>query len=97
MQTKISIEDKVKKYLQDKGNILTISRRDIQRGCMGLEDIDISHEVPQQENYEKYIVDGITVYVQHGLQFKENHIKVVKSGVGPFKTIAAGSLDRGTL
>lgn len=97
MHIKISIEDKIKKHLQDKGNILTISRRDIQRGCMGLEDIDISYEVPQEEGYEKYLVDGVTVYVQHGLQFKDNHIKVVKAGVGPFQTVAVGSLDRGTL
>lgn len=95
MTVEISIEEKAKKMLMEKGNVLTISRMDIVSGCMSIEEIDVTYEAPKKRNYEKHTCDQVTIYVQKGLRFKENKIRIVTSGIGPFKTISAGSLDRG--
>ncbi|HLR40097.1 MAG TPA: CC/Se motif family (seleno)protein [Virgibacillus sp.] len=88
------MEDKAKDFLEKKHNILTISRLDIDRGCAGFEDLDITYTKPQHKNYETYYCKDITVYIQKGLEFKENRVEIVISGVGPFKTIAVDGLKR---
>lgn len=94
MNLSISMEEKAKDFLEKKHNVLTISRMDIDRGCAGFEDLDISYHNPQNDNYEEYLHHGVTIYVQKGLQFKENHIEIVVSGIGPFKAIAVDGLKR---
>lgn len=91
----ISIEEKAIKYLQEKGNILTISRMDIIRGCMSIEEVDVSYKKPHEGNYDMYTYGEVRIYIQKGLHFKNHHINIVISGIGPFKTIAIGNVDRG--
>lgn len=94
MNFEISIEDKAKKFLEKKGNILKISRMDIVRCCAAYEDLDVSYKKPKNENYEKHQCDDLTIYIQKGLQFKHNCVEIALSGAGPFKTIAIGNLKR---
>lgn len=94
MSLEISMEDKAKKFLEKKDNILTISRMDIDRGCSGFEDLDISYHKPRSNSYEEYLHHGVTIYVQTGLSFKEGCVEIVVSGIGPFKAIAVDGLKR---
>lgn len=94
MSLAISMEDKAKDFLEKKHNVLTISRMDIDRGCAGFEDLDISYHNPQSNNYEEYQHQGVTIYIQKGLQFKKSCVEIVVSGIGPFKTIAVDGLKR---
>lgn len=94
MNLDIYMEDKAKDFLEKKHNILTISRLDIDRGCAGFEDLNITYTKPQHTNYETYYCKNITIYIQKGLEFKENRVEIVISGIGPFKTIAVDGLKR---
>lgn len=94
MDLDISIEDKAKEFLKKKGNILMISRMDIDRGCAAFEDLEVSYKKPQTGNYEKHRCGEITVYIQKGIQFKRNYAEIVVSGIGPFKAIAVDGLKR---
>lgn len=94
MNLDISIEDKAIEFLEKKGNILVISRMDIDRGCAAFEDLKVSYNYPKKGIYDKYQMDDVTVYIQKGLQFKDNYVEVVISGIGPFKAIAIDGLQR---
>ncbi|MEN1968169.1 CC/Se motif family (seleno)protein [Lentibacillus sp. N15] len=94
MELEISIEDKAKKFLEEKGNILTIFRMDVERSCVAFEDLEVSYEDPKKGNYEKHQCDDVTVYIQKGIQFKHNRVEIVITGIGPFKNIAVEGLKR---
>lgn len=94
MNLDIYMEDKAKDFLEKKYNILTISRLDIDRGCAGFEDLEVTYSKPQRKNYDTYYCKNITVYIQKGLEFKNKRVEIVISGIGPFKTIAVDGLKR---
>lgn len=94
MELEISMEDKAKEFLVKKGNVLMISRMDIDRGCAAFEDLEVSYQKPHKGNYEKYQYGDIHIYIQKGIQFKDNRVEIVISGLGPFKSIAVDGLKR---
>ena len=97
MTIEVAIENGVKSWIKNKGSILTISRMDIKAGCIGYEDVDVTYKAPATNNYHYIEQDGLSVYIQKGLSFKNNVASIGLSGIGRFKNIYVGGLDRGTI
>ena len=97
MTIDVAIENGVKSWIKNKGSILTISRMDIKAGCIGYEDVDVSYKTPATNNHHHIEQDGLSVYIQKGLRFKNNIATIGLSGIGRFKNIYVGGLDRGTI
>lgn len=97
MTLAVDIEKGVKSWVEKKGNILTISRMDIKAGCMGYEDVEVSYKAPTTNNYDYIKQDGLSIYIQQGLNFKKNTVAIGLSGIGRFKQIYVDGLDRGIL
>lgn len=97
MTLAVDIEKGVISWMEKKGNILTISRMDIKTGCMGYEDVEVSYKEPTTNNYDYINQDGLSIYIQQGLNFKNNTVAIGLSGIGRFKQIYVDGLDRGII
>lgn len=92
---KINIEQDAKQWLEKKGkNVLTISRMDITGCCVAHEDIDVNYRAPKSGNYEKIDYDGLEIYVEKNLKFKDDLVDISLTGFGPFKHIFVDGLRR---
>lgn len=94
MTVAITLEENVKDFMKKKGNILTISRADIRSCCFVYEDVEVNYKTPKSENYDFIEQEGLLIYVQKGLYFKDDHLSLGVSGMGPFKEIYVEGLDR---
>ncbi|TRM11654.1 hypothetical protein FH966_08140 [Lentibacillus cibarius] len=94
MTPTISLDEDAKKFIEKKGNILTIFRSDVRSCCFVYEDVGVKYNSPKNVNYQYIEQEGLSIYVQNNLYFKNNHLNVGLSGIGPFKNIYIEGLDR---
>jgi hypothetical protein len=91
----IQIDSDVKKWVAEKGNTITISHYDTLSCCMGYEDVEVTSNTPELKgNYHLLQKDGIKVYVEKTLSFKNNHLQVSFMGFRPFKQLVVEGLKR---
>ncbi|WP_203249293.1 CC/Se motif family (seleno)protein [Sporosarcina beigongshangi] len=90
----IEIEDSVKELMKKKGHTITLASF-ILRGCAVLEEIEVTYKEPKDKTqYQLVEQDGLFIYVQKTLRFKNDQVSIVVAGIGPFKTMVAGDLKR---
>ncbi|SOC34685.1 CC/Se motif family (seleno)protein [Ureibacillus acetophenoni] len=95
MNLSVVVEENVKMYMKNKGNIITISSFIVQGCCVVAEETDVSYKVPKDKT--KYVIveqDDLTIYIDKILRFKDDRVILSVSGFGPFKYIYAGELKR---
>ena len=97
MTVAVTIENDLKSWMKKKGRVLTISQIDIKSCCIGYVDVDVSYKVPKTSNYDYIEQDGFSIYIQKGLNFKNNIVSIGLTGIGPFKQIYIDGFDRGTI
>ncbi|MET3695819.1 hypothetical protein SAMN05877753_102651 [Bacillus oleivorans] len=94
MDILVSVHDNVKNWMKEKGEILTISKININACCMRYADAQISYKAPEKENYYHIQQDDLSIYIEKGLQFKDNRLTLSLMGIGPFKSIILDGLKR---
>lgn len=95
MNLSVVVEENVKMFMKNKGNIITISSLILPGCCVVMEDIDVSYKVPK--NKAMYVLveqDGLIIYIEKILRFKDDRVILATNGFGPFKYIYAGELKR---
>ena len=87
--------ENVKMFMENKGNIITISSFILQGCCVVAEETEVSYKVPKDKTkYELVEQDGLTIYIEKILRFKDDRVILSISGFGPFKYIYVGELKR---
>ncbi|WP_249870712.1 CC/Se motif family (seleno)protein [Oceanobacillus saliphilus] len=94
MPVTVTVENEVNQFMEKKGNTLTISRADVKSCCFVYEDTEINYKPPKGSNYDFIEQNGLSIYVEKGMYFKDNHLTIGLSGMGPFKTVYVEGLDR---
>ena len=80
--------------MKKKGHTITLTNF-ILRGCAVLEEIEVTYKEPKDKTqYHLVEQDGLFIYVQKILQFKNDHVSLAIAGIGPFKTLIAEGLKR---
>ncbi|ARA97845.1 MULTISPECIES: CC/Se motif family (seleno)protein [Geobacillus] len=93
MDYSISIDDNARKWLRKKGSVLTISKFQATHCCVPASEVWVEFQRPENENlYKKIVQHGITCFIEKGLEFKQNHLKVKLTGPPFFKTIRVEGL-----
>lgn len=85
---KVSIEDKAKAVIKEKGSILTISSTSIENCCVPIGEVMIQFGEPKSSSgFEKINLDDITLYIDKKLEFKNELVHIKPTGIGPFRTV----------
>jgi hypothetical protein len=96
MTFKINIDNEAKSWIEKKGKYLTVKTLKA-GGCCGGGPIELATEVgiPDEANlFEQISLDNITIYIQKGINAKDNQITLKLSGFGFFKYITALGISR---
>ncbi len=84
MDYSISIDDKAREWLKRKGGVLTISKFQAAHCCVPGSELWIEFRKPENESlYEKIVQEGITCFIEKGLECKQNHLQI-KMDLSPF-------------
>lgn len=88
MRFQVSIDDKAKDVINQKGNLLTISQVSINNCCVPIGEVNIQFKKPDHpERFNKINEGDISLFVDKKLDFKNELIHIRYSGFGPFRTI----------
>ena len=90
------MDHKTKSWIEKKGNYLTVKTVKAAGRCIG-RPIDLSTEIGKPNELQMFhqiSLEDITVYVQKGVNFKEDQITLNLFGVGFFKIITAQGITR---
>ena len=87
----VEIESAVKELLAKKGNVITISLIDIYNCCVAVEEVDVRFKPPKTKDFDHIEQDGVSVYIQKGIRFKDNKVKLGYE-FGPFKSVHVGGV-----
>lgn len=95
MALTIEMDEKTRNWIHEKGDVVTVSRFDVRGCCVSMEDVEVKAKMPKKENlYLSYKQDGITIYVQKGMQFKNDKLEIAMNGMGVFRYLIADGLKR---
>ena len=93
MTISIEVDDKVKKWIKKKGNILTISSRIAPGCCVSSEELDISYKRPKKEmNYTLIEQEDYFIYLQKGIPLKKNELHLSMMGKSIFSMVYVDGL-----
>ncbi|MFC5560193.1 CC/Se motif family (seleno)protein [Ureibacillus thermophilus] len=86
----IKMDEEVKKRIRSKGNQLTVQLLEVQGCCAPtVQELVVSSFKPKKmQQYQEFIVEDISVYVQKPLLMNEK-LTLQMKGFGLFKTISA--------
>lgn len=88
MSLNVSIEDKAKAVIKEKGNLLTISSLSIENCCVPIGEVMIQYREPDEPNmFNKISLENITLYIDKKLDFKNKFVQIKHTGFGPFRTV----------
>ncbi|WP_169819164.1 CC/Se motif family (seleno)protein [Anaerobacillus arseniciselenatis] len=90
------MDHKTKTWIKKKGNYLTIKTVRVAGCCVG-RPIDLLTKVGKPNElkmFHQISLDDITVYVQKGVNFKNDQITLNLFGIGLFKIITAEATSR---
>ena len=91
----ISIDEKTKNWLAKKGNVITISGINIKNCCVPIEDVSVRYGKPDNHHmYDEVKSHGLSFFIEKGLNFKNDVVKIRLSGFAPFQTIRVEGLIR---
>lgn len=88
MSIQVSIDDKAREIINDKGNLLTISHVSINNCCVPIGEVAIQYKKPDHpQMFNKINSENISLYIDKKLDLKNQFIHIKHSGFGPFRTI----------
>lgn len=96
MQFSIAIDHDAREWIVKKGAVLTIERLKAGRCWVGqpLELITRFGEPKEKERFVYEHKDGIAIFIEKGIDFKDNHLSITLSGFSIFKGIYVHGLKR---
>lgn len=88
MGIQVTIDERAKEIIREKGNLLTISRANIENCCVPISDVMVQYRKPDQpEMFNEINTDDISLYVDKYISFKNEHIQIKHTGFGPFRSV----------
>lgn len=96
MVLKINIDSETMSWIEKKGAQLTVKTLKA-GGCCGGGPIELATEIGKPDDlhfFEEITFDRITIYVQKGINAKEDQLTIKLSGFGIFKYITALGISR---
>ncbi|WP_096201077.1 CC/Se motif family (seleno)protein [Bacillus sp. FJAT-45350] len=93
----VTIDSKAKKYIKDRGGVAQLSLYEtINKCCIGgAAEVEVTLNRPSEEKrFHKHHEDGIDIYIEKSLNFKNGKIIIALSGFGLLKGLKATGLKR---
>ncbi|QOY35438.1 CC/Se motif family (seleno)protein [Anaerobacillus isosaccharinicus] len=96
MVLKLNIDNETLSWIEKKGAHLTVKTLKA-GGCCGGGPIELATEIgkpDERQFFEEIAFDRITIYVQKGINAKDDQLTIKLSGFGIFKYITAIGISR---
>ncbi len=95
MEISVSLDEKVRELIKRKGNVLTVSRLDLNDCCVPTDELWTEYKAPENLNHYYVVKDhSCHFFIQKGLNFRNNQVELKTFGIKPFKTIRVEGLIR---
>lgn len=95
MSLQVTLDDRAREWLLNKSQIVTISSLCVNNCCVPIEEVSIEFKEP--DNKAQFIqkqVGELMFFVQKGLNFRNDNVRVKLGGFSLFKTLHIEGLQR---
>lgn len=95
MNIQVSIDAQAKDVITSKGNVLAISRLNIENCCVPIAEVVVNYKKPEHvKMFHQILIENITLYIDKSLDFKKNIIHIKHTGFGKFRTVRVEGVAR---